>query len=126
MIIKNKSILSSVFCLFMVFYFTVCSANNLQATPESNRVKFEQVFAEQCVEKEIRNSVNKEEDRRRFSVPCSCIAKRIATDLSVPDIEKFLHEQKSTHALNMSFDEAAYFCVQKKKLPKSPALFGRK
>jgi hypothetical protein len=126
MIFKVKNIFLSVFCVLIVFFFSTCSAKNLQQTSESRKLKFEQVFAEQCVEKEIRNSVNKEEDRRRFSVPCSCIAKRIATDLSVPDAEKFLLEQKITHAFRMSFDEAAYFCVQQKKTPKSPALFGRK
>ncbi len=126
MICFAKDTFLSIFCLFSLFFFTACSANKLQTLSETERIEFEQVFTEQCVEKEIRNSVNKEEDRRRFLTPCSCIAKRIASDLSTIDIEKFLHEQKNTRSLNMSFDEAAYFCIQQKKQPKSPDLFGRK
>lgn len=125
MVFNIKYIFSTAFFLLSVFYFSVCSANNLKKVSEARRLTFEQTFAEQCVKKEIRNSVNKEEDRRRFSAPCSCIAKRLATDLSAPDITKFLDEKKTTHAFSMSFDEAAYFCVQMKKIPKSPNLFGR-
>ncbi len=125
MIYSVKNMLS-IFFLIIIFFFTACSANTLQTSSESRKVEFEQVFAEQCIEKEIRNSVNKEIDRQRFSVPCSCIATKIATDLPIPDIEKFLDENKSTHTLSILFDQAAYFCVQKKKLPKSPDLFKRK
>lgn len=125
MIYKFKKLFLAII-LGWAFFISTCSANELQTIPESRQGQFEQAFAEQCVNKEIRNSVNKEEDRRRFSAPCACIAKRMSTDLSVPDIEKFLQEKKSTHALNMSFDEAAFFCVQQKKTPKPPALFGRK
>lgn len=114
------------FFLLSVFSFTASFANNLHTATESRKVKFERYFTEQCVNKEIRNSVNKEEDRRRFTAPCSCIAKRMATDLSIPDIEKFLDEQKSSHALGMSFDEAAYFCLQNKTKAKPAVLFGKK
>ncbi len=125
MIYSVKNILS-IFFLSIIFFFTACSANTMLASSESRKIEFEQVFAEQCIEKEIRNSVNREIDRRRFSAPCSCIAKKIATDLPVPDIEKFLDENKSTHTLSILFDQAAYFCVQNKKRPKSPDLFKRK
>ena len=88
--------------------------------------KFEHQFAEQCVTREIQNSVNKENDRKRFAKPCLCIATRIMKNLTAVEAEKFLIEKKSTQSLKTSFDEAAYFCLQEKKQAKSPQLFGRK
>jgi len=88
--------------------------------------KFEHDFAEQCVAREIKNSINKENDRKRFEKPCLCIATRIMKNLTAVEAEKFLVEQKNTQSLKMSFDEAAYFCLQDKAKPKAPALFGKK
>ena len=88
--------------------------------------KFEHDFAKQCVERETRNSINKDNDRKRFEKPCLCIATRMMKDLTAVEAEKFLVEQKSTQSLKMSFDEAAYFCLQNKKQPKAPVLFGKK
>ena len=87
---------------------------------------FEHKFASQCVEREVRNSVNKRNDRKRYAKPCMCIAKRIMKDLTAVEAEKFLVERKSTQSLKMSFDEAAYFCLQTKAKVKSPAIFGKK
>ncbi|MFW5443565.1 MAG: hypothetical protein ACKE51_04560 [Methylococcaceae bacterium] len=87
--------------------------------------QFEDKFAMQCVENEIKNSVNKELDRKRFTKPCSCIAKRMMMNLSAVDAEKFLVENKSTQSLMMDFDKAAFFCVQNKPRPKAKVLFGR-
>lgn len=110
------------FCIIL----NACSINKLQQTLESRKLEFEQAFAEQCVEKEVRNSINKDVDRLRFAKPCSCIAKRIANNLAKREMDKFLLEQKITHSMTMSFDRAAYFCVQNVTRPKSKFLFGKK
>lgn len=90
------------------------------------KAKFERDFANQCVEREIKNSINKDNDRKRFEKPCLCIAQRMMKDLTAMEAEKFLVEQKSTQSLRIVFDEAAYFCLQNKKEPTAPNLFGRK
>jgi hypothetical protein len=90
---------------------------------------FEHKFADQCIERETRNSINKEDDKKRFAKPCLCIATRIMKNLTAVEAEKFLVEKKSTQSLKMSFDEAAYFCLQKNKsraTVKAPVLFGKK
>lgn len=86
--------------------------------------KFEHDFAKQCVARELRLSPNQSQDKNRFDKPCLCIATRIMKDLTAVEAEKFLVEKKSTQSLKMSFDEAAYFCLQSKA--KSPKLFGKK
>ncbi|GEM_PF-2368691 len=120
------SIKSSVVCLFLVGFLSSCSINNVQQTTVSKKDQFEQTFAEQCVEKEVRNSINKDNDRLRFAKPCSCIAKRIANRLPEREMDKFLLEHKITHTLTMSFDKAAYFCVQNVTRPKTRYLVGKK
>ncbi|MEE9338583.1 MAG: hypothetical protein V3U87_10915 [Methylococcaceae bacterium] len=107
------------FCLFAIFIFSACSSNALKQTPESRKSDFEQKFAEQCINNEIKNSVNKDVDRLRFTKPCQCIAKRIAQHLPKREMDKFLLEQKITHTLTISFDKAAYFCIQNAKQPKT-------
>ncbi len=88
--------------------------------------KFEHKFAEQCIQREIRNSVNKKSDRKRFKKPCMCIARRVMKDLTTVQAEKFVNEKKHTHTMKMNFDEAAYFCLQNKAKSKSPVIFGKK
>jgi hypothetical protein len=88
--------------------------------------KFEHKFAEQCVARETKNSVNKDIDKKRFEKPCLCIATRIMKNLTAVEAKKFLVEQKNTQSLKMSFDEAAYFCLKDKTKQKSPDLFGKK
>jgi len=107
------------FCLIVVFVFSACSFNTPKKTMELRKLSFEQAFSEQCIENEIKNSVNKDVDRLRFTKPCQCIAKRIADNLSKRDMDKFLLEKKITHSLTISFDKAAYFCVQNVKQPKA-------
>jgi hypothetical protein len=87
---------------------------------------FEHKFAEQCVEREIKGSINKDVDRKRFTKPCLCIATRIMRNLTAVEAEKFLVEKKNTQSLKMSFDEAAYFCLQNKAKPRAKVLFGKK
>lgn len=89
--------------------------------------KFEHQFANQCVKRETKNSINKDIDKKRYEKPCLCIAKRMMKDLTAVEAEKFLVENKNTQSLRMAFDEAAYFCLQEKaKKIKSPKLFGKK
>ncbi len=96
-------------------------------TSDLKKHKFEHKFAEQCVAREIKNSINKDIDKKRFEKPCLCIATRIMKDLTSVEAEKFLVEQKHTQSLRINFDEAAYFCLQNKAKPKPPtALFGKK
>lgn len=116
----EKSMLKKRFyILSMVCFLTACSAIGLKQTAESKKIQFEQMFAEQCVKKEISNSVNPDVDRLRFSKPCLCIAKRIGKELSERERERFLFKQKITRSLAMRFDKAAYFCVQSVTRPKS-------
>lgn len=82
---------------------------------------FEHKFASQCVAREIKNSVNPKADKKRFDKPCLCIATRIMKNLTAVEAKKFLQEQKNTHSLKMSFDEAAYFCLQKTARPTPPS-----
>ena len=56
---------------------------------------FEHDFAEQCVEREVSGSINKENDRKRFAKPCMCIATFMMKDLTAIEAEKFIKENKS-------------------------------
>ncbi len=88
--------------------------------------KFEHEFAEQCVEREVRNSINKENDRKRFAKPCLCIAKEMLDDLTAIEAEKFLEEDKNTQSLTIRFEAAAYNCLQEKAKPQEPEIFRRR
>lgn len=92
---------------------------------DSVKHKFEKIFAQKCVAREVKNAVNKDSDTDRFQEMCNCISKRIAKDLSEVDAEKYLQEHEDTKTLEIKFDDAAYFCVQAKPLPKGPHLFGK-
>lgn len=88
--------------------------------------EFEHDFAAQCVEREIKNSINKDNDRKRFTKPCMCIATFMMKDLTAVEAEKFLKENKNTQSLRIRFENAAYNCLQEKEQPKSPQLFKRR
>lgn len=88
--------------------------------------KFEHEFADQCVARELQNSVNKDIDKARFSKPCMCIAQFLLKDLTAKESELFLKQQKNTQSLRIRFENAAYHCLQEKVQPKSPNLFGKK
>ena len=88
--------------------------------------KFEHDFAKQCVEREIKNSINKDVDKKRYAKPCLCIATYMMKDLTAVEAEKFLKENKNTQSLRIRFENAAYNCLQKKTQPKSPQLFGKR
>jgi len=88
--------------------------------------KFEHEFADQCVDREIKNSVNKEIDRKRYAKSCLCIATYMMKDLTAVEAEKFLQEHKNTQSLRIRFENAAYHCLQEKFHPKGPKLFGKR
>ncbi len=88
--------------------------------------KFEHDFAEQCVQREIKNSVNKAEDKLRYAKPCMCIARYMMKDLTAVEAEKFLKEHKNTQSLRIRFENAAYHCLQEKAHPQPPQLFGKR
>ncbi len=88
--------------------------------------QFEHDFAEQCVQRELKNSTNKDIDRKRFAKPCMCIATYMMKDLTAAESEKFLKENKSTQSLRIRFENAAYHCLQQKEQPKAPQIFGRR
>jgi hypothetical protein len=87
---------------------------------------FEHDFARQCVERELQNSVNKEEDKKRFEGPCMCIATYMMKDLTAKEAEKFITEHENPRSLQIKFDSAAYHCLQQKAPPKGPQLFGKR
>ncbi|MGZ8135740.1 MAG: hypothetical protein ACXW1W_00265 [Methylococcaceae bacterium] len=80
--------------------------------------KFEHDFADQCVQRELKNSVNKDVDKERFSKSCLCIATYMMKDLTVKEAEKFLNEHESPRSLQIKFDSAAYHCLQEKTPPR--------
>jgi len=92
---------------------------------DSIKQKFVNAFAKNCVARELKNSINKDVDEKRFEDSCGCIAKHIAEDLSDLDAEKYLQEHEDTQTLEIKFDQAAFFCLQNKQLPKGPHLFGK-
>jgi hypothetical protein len=87
--------------------------------------KFEHDFARQCVERETKNSVNKEEDKKRFTESCMCIATYMMKDLTAQEAEKFITEHENPRSLQIKFDSAAYHCLQQKPQPKGIQLFGK-
>ncbi|WAK02648.1 hypothetical protein [Methylobacter sp. YRD-M1] len=87
---------------------------------------FEHQFADQCVERELKTSVNKEYDKKRLSEACMCIATFLMKDLTADEAKKFITEHKNTQSLVIKYESAAYHCLQEKAQPKGPQLFNRK
>ncbi len=88
--------------------------------------KFEHEFADQCVAREVKHSVNPEMDKKRYAKPCMCIATYMMKDLTAVEAEKFLKEHKDTQSMRIRFENAAYHCLQEKAHPKGPKLFGKR
>jgi hypothetical protein len=82
--------------------------------------KFEHDFASQCLERELKNSDNKEVDTVRYSAPCMCIAKFLMKDLTADEAEKFLDEHKNAQSLVIKYESAAYHCLQQNAHPQGP------
>jgi hypothetical protein len=87
---------------------------------------FEHQFADQCVARELKSSVNKEYDKKRLEDACMCIATFLMKDLTADEAEKFITEHKNTQSLVIKYESAAYHCLQEKAQPKGPQLFGKK
>ena len=87
---------------------------------QAEKQEFEQKFAEQCVQRELHNSDNKEEDRKRFERPCTCIAMFLMKDLTPQEAEKFLDEHENPQSLRIKYENAAYHCLQENQPPKEP------
>lgn len=87
--------------------------------------KFEHVFAEDCVTREVKMASDKDGARERFEKPCMCIAQFLMKDLTAQEAEKFMNEHKNAQSLRIKYDNAAYHCLQQQPLPKGPKLFGR-
>ncbi len=82
--------------------------------------KFEHDFADQCLQRELKNSTNKEVDTVRYSAPCMCIAKFLMKDLTADEAEKFIGEHKNAQSLVIKYENAAYHCLQQNSHPKGP------
>jgi hypothetical protein len=130
-------------CLVMLLTITGCSDNEDKtaiATTEHNpfdhphdfsvtdiqKHKFEHDFAKQCVQNELRNSINKDIDKERYAKPCMCIATYLMKDLTAQEAKKFITEHENPRSLEIKFDSAAYHCLQQKaQTTKGPNLFGK-
>lgn len=134
--------LSSFFIILVLFGLVACSSDEEKSTqqvkPSSHptfdhthgdevtdleKHKFEHKFANQCVAREIKNSVNKDYDKKRLEKTCLCIASYMMKNLTAVEAEKFLEENKNTRSLQIRFDNAAYQCLQQNKQPKAPEIF---
>jgi hypothetical protein len=80
--------------------------------------KFEHDFAAQCVTRELKNSVNKDEDKERFSKSCMCVATYMMKDLTTQEAEKFLKEHENPRSLQIKHDSAVFHCTQQKSVDK--------
>jgi hypothetical protein len=90
------------------------------AVTDIQKHKFEHDFAQQCVQREVKHSDNKEADQQRYSQPCMCIAKFLMKDLTAEEAEKFTDEHKNAQSLVIKYENAAYHCLQQNALPKGP------
>ncbi|MEE9412100.1 MAG: hypothetical protein V3V22_03505 [Methylococcales bacterium] len=75
--------------------------------------KFQHLFADQCVEREIRSSPEAKSNKKSLEKTCMCIAEYMMKDLTAVEAEKFLDEKKNTRSLQIRFNNAAYFCATK-------------
>ena len=94
-------------------------SDDLKVT-ESQKKQFEQAFADQCIERETHNSVNKEEDKVRVGRPCHCIAQFLAKDLTGEEAKKYLVEHEDPQSLRIKYENAAFHCLQQKAPPQEP------
>lgn len=90
----------------------------------SDKQKFENAFAEQCVARELKTSQNPDYDKARFAQACECIATYMMKDLTAIEAEKFLTEHQGSQSLTIKYENAAYHCLQQ-KAPQPPHLFSK-
>jgi hypothetical protein len=82
--------------------------------------KFEKEFAQQCVQRELKHSDNKDADEKRFIEPCTCIASFLMKDLTAEEAEKFMVEHENAQSLVIKYENAAYHCLQQSAHTKGP------
>ena len=111
---KKKSFIKSMcvsFSLATVLFMVGCSdektstdktpATNSEKVPvshtllnstvtSSDKQKFEHTFENQCVQRELKNSANPENDKVRVGKACECIATFMMKDLTAIEAEKLL------------------------------------
>jgi len=80
--------------------------------------KFHDAFAAQCVTRELKNSVNLEEDKVRFTKSCECVTTFMLKDLTDEEVEKYLDEHENPRSLQIKFNSAAYHCAQQQPIDK--------
>jgi len=80
--------------------------------------KFEHDFAAQCVERELKNSVNIEEDKPRLFKSCMCVATDMMKDLTAQEAEKFLKEHENPRSLQIKYNSAVFHCSQQNTIEK--------
>lgn len=80
--------------------------------------KFEHDFAAQCLERELKNSVNIEVDKPRLSKSCMCVATDMMKDLTAQEAEKFLKEHENPRSLQIKYNSAVFHCSQQNTVEK--------
>jgi len=90
------------------------------AVTDIQKHKFEHDFADQCVQRELKNSTNKEFDKNRYATPCMCIAKYLMKDLTADEAQLFIGEHKNAQSLVIKYENAAYHCLQQNAHLKGP------
>jgi hypothetical protein len=91
----------------------------------SDKQKFEHDFENQCVDRELKNATNPENDKARVSKACACIATFMMKDLTAIEAEKFLIEHENAQSLTIKYENAAYHCLQQKTPPTPAHLFSK-
>ena len=79
----------------------------------------------QCVQRELKNSANPDNDKSRVSKACECISTFMMKDLTAIEAEKFLTEHENAQSLTIKYENAAYHCLQQKAPPQAAHLFGK-
>ncbi len=121
--------------IFITLFFTGCSDDEKKTVAvktihnpfdhshdvpvtDIQKHKFEHDFAAQCVERELKNSTNKDVDKDRFSKTCLCVATDMMKDLTAQEAEKFLKEHENPRSLQIKYNSAVYHCTQQKTASK--------
>jgi hypothetical protein len=92
---------------------------------DDDKQKFEKTFENQCVQRELKNSANPDNDKSRVSKACECISTFMMKDLTAIEAEKFLTEHENAQSLTIKYENAAYHCLQQKAPPQAAHLFGK-
>ena len=85
-----------------------------ETVTDMEKHKFQHQFADQCVEREIRNFPEAKSNKKSLEKTCMCIAEYMMKDLTAVEAEKFLDEKKNTRSLQIRFNNATYFCSKNK------------